>query len=176
MKTGCSEKTDHQAFRTTLGHYASGVTIIATLDDGDPVGFTCQAFQSVSADPPLISFCVMQTSTSYPRIRAAGKFSVNVLSAHQHTLASQFARSGTDKWAGVEWTTTTNGNPIIADTVMWLDCEIQAVHEAGDHYIVIGAVSELCTPTGSEQAPLLYHRGKFCHPQAQEADLTREVR
>ena len=75
----------------------------------------------------------MTNSTTYPRIRETGKFSVNVLSHDQHTVSNQFARKGTDKWAGIDWTPTAGGNPVIADTLMWLDCDIWAEHEAGDH-------------------------------------------
>ena len=105
-------------FRDTLGHYASGITIVSGIDDGEPIGFTCQSFFSVSIEPPLISFSVMKTSTTYPRIAATGRFAVNVLAHDQHTIANQFARSGTDKWAGVAWNPAASGNPIIADTLI----------------------------------------------------------
>lgn len=161
MGSGYGQKIDERAFRAALGRYASGITIVAGLDNGVPAGFTCQAFQSVSADPPLVSVGVMKTSTSYPRIRKTGRFSVNVLSVHQQSLANQFARSETDKWAGVEWTSTANGNPVIAGTVMWLDCEIQTEYEVGDHFVVIGAVRELSPREWPDREPLLFYRGEY---------------
>jgi flavin reductase (DIM6/NTAB) family NADH-FMN oxidoreductase RutF len=154
---------DPRVFRDTLGHYASGITIIGGLEGDEPVGFTCQSFYSVSTEPPLVSFSVMTNSTTYPRIRETGKFSVNVLSHHQHTVSNQFARKGTDKWAGIEWSATTNRNPVIADTLMWLDCDIWAEHEAGDHVIVIGRVNEMSPAEWHKHDPLLYFKGQYRH-------------
>lgn len=154
---------DPRAFRDTLGHFASGVTIVSGIDADGPIGFTCQSFYSVSMDPPLISFSVMTTSTTYPRIRDTGRFAVNVLSHHQHDVSSQFARKGSDKWAGVSWTPTEAGNPVINDTLMWLDCDIWAEHEAGDHYIVIGKVVELSPPEWHRHDPLLFFKGAYRH-------------
>lgn len=133
---------DPRTFRDALGHYASGITIIAGAIEGEPLGFTCSSFYSVSLEPPLVSFSVMRTSTTYPRIRETGRFSVNVLSHDQYEVSSQFARSGTDKWAGIAWSPSGQGNPLLADTLMWLDCELWAEHEAGDHLIAIGRVLE----------------------------------
>jgi flavin reductase (DIM6/NTAB) family NADH-FMN oxidoreductase RutF len=154
---------DQRAFRDALGHFASGVTIISGIDDDGPIGFTCQSFYSVSMEPPLISFSVMTNSTTYPRIRERGKFAVNVLSHHQHDVSSQFARKGTDKWAGIAWSPTGAGNPVIHDTAMWLDCEIWAEHEAGDHYIVIGQVNEMSPSEWHRHEPLLFFKGAYRH-------------
>ena len=150
-------------FRDTLGHYASGITIVSGIDDGEPIGFPCQSFFSVSIDPPLISFSVMKTSTTYPRIAAAGRFAVNVLAHDQHEIANQFARRGTDKWAGVAWNPAASGNPIIADTLMWVDCEAWAEHEAGDHLIVIGSVVGMSPAEWHREEPLLYFKGSYRH-------------
>lgn len=150
-------------FRETLGHYASGITIISGIDEGGPIGFTCQSFYSVSTEPPLVSFSVMKNSTTYPRVRATGKFAVNVLAHDQHTVSNQFARKGTDKWAGISWTPTQAGNPVIADTLIWLDCDIWAEHEAGDHYVVIGRVNEMSPAEWHRREPLLYFKGQYRH-------------
>ena len=156
---------DARRFRDTLGHYASGITIVSGIEDGAPVGFTCQSFYSVSVDPPLVSFSVMKTSTTYPRIAADGKFAVNVLAHDQHAVSNQFARKGTDKWAGIDWSPAASGNPVIADTLMWVDCEIWAEHEAGDHLIVIGKVVEMSPAEWHERdtEPLLYFKGAYRH-------------
>lgn len=154
---------DPRAFRDTLGHYASGITVIGGFDGTEAIGFTCQSFYSVSMDPPLISFSVMVNSSTYPRIRETGKFSVNVLSHSQHEVSNQFARKGTDKWAGIEWSPTRNQNPIIADTLMWLDCDLYAEYEAGDHYIVVGRVNEMSPATWHDGHPLLYFKGQYRH-------------
>jgi 3-hydroxy-9,10-secoandrosta-1,3,5(10)-triene-9,17-dione monooxygenase reductase component len=154
---------DPRVFRDTLGHYASGITIISGVDNHGPVGFTCQSFYSVSTEPPLVSFSVMTNSTTYPRLRGTGKFAVNVLAHNQHTVSNQFARKGTDKWTGIDWSQTAAGNPVIADTLMWLDCDIWAEHEAGDHYIVIGRVTEMSPATWHKEEPLLYFKGQYRH-------------
>lgn len=163
---------DQRAFRDTLGLYASGITIIAGHDLRDPLGFTCQSFCSVSLVPPLVSFSVMVSSTSYPRIRDTGKFSVNVLSRAQQTISDQFARKGADKWKGIDWCMTPGDNPAIADTLMWLDCEISAEHEAGDHYIVVGSVLAMSPHDCQNGDPLVYFKGRYRHLDIQSAAPT----
>ncbi|MBR8165859.1 flavin reductase family protein [Burkholderia vietnamiensis] len=151
------------SFREALGHYASGITVIASHVDGEPIGFTCQSFYSVSISPPLVSFSVMSSSASYPKIRRAGRFVVNILSGEQIWISNQFARRGTDKWQGVEWRRSPLGNPIIAGSLHWLDCEIHAEHAAGDHVIVIGEVKALNLQETAAMQPLLYFKGQYCN-------------
>lgn len=148
-------------FRDTLGHYASGVTVVTTELDGMPVGFTCQSFYSVSLEPPLVSFSVMKTSTSYPAIRQSGKFTVNVLAQHQSGLSGQFAKRGDDKWAGVLWSETRQGNPVLDGCLMWIDCQLEQEIEAGDHYIVVGRVVQLSEPESLGNEPLLFFKGRY---------------
>ena len=149
-------------FRNALGRFASGLTIITGHVGTEPVGFTCQAFYSVSADPPLVSFSVMETSTSWPRIRETGRFAVNMLAHGQHDVAGSFARSGTDKWAGIDWEASPAGNPLIANTLSWIDCTLYEEHLIGDHYVVIGRIQELSPPRPDEhEHPLVYFKGQF---------------
>ncbi|MFK0378343.1 flavin reductase family protein [Pandoraea sp. NPDC090278] len=148
-------------FREALGHYASGITIITSHIDDEPLGFTCQSFYSVSTNPPLVSFSVMATSASYPKIRQAGRFAVNILSEDQAEISNQFARRGTDKWRGVDWRISPLGNPIIPGSLHWLDCEIYAEHAAGDHMIVIGEVKALDAQDAAANQPLLYFKGQY---------------
>lgn len=150
-------------FREALGHYASGITVITSHLKGEPIGFTCQSFYSVSMSPPLVSFSVMSTSASYPKIRQAGRFVVNILSGEQVKISNQFARRGTDKWHGVDWQQSPLGNPIIAGSLHWLDCEIHAEHAAGDHLIVIGEVKALSLQDTAATQPLLYFKGQYCN-------------
>ncbi|GFM84139.1 monooxygenase [Pseudomonas cichorii] len=149
------------SFREALGHYASGITVITSHIAGEPIGFTCQSFYSVSMSPPLVSFSVMSSSASYPGIRQAGRFAVNILSGEQANISNQFARRGTDKWHGVEWQESPLGNPIIAGNLHWLDCEIHAEHAAGDHLIVIGEVKALNLQQETGTQPLLYFKGQY---------------
>ncbi|WP_166219397.1 flavin reductase family protein [Pseudomonas atagonensis] len=150
-------------FREALGHYASGITVITSHINGQPIGFTCQSFYSVSVNPPLVSFSVMSSSASYPGIRQAGRFAVNILSGEQVGISNQFARKGTDKWHNVEWQKSPLGNPVIVGSLHWLDCEIHAEHTAGDHLIVIGEVKALNLQETATVQPLLYFKGQYCN-------------
>ncbi|MGO3561996.1 flavin reductase family protein [Pseudomonas helleri] len=154
---------DPSIFREALGHFASGIAVITSHMDDEPIGFTCQSFYSVSMSPPLVSFSVMSSSASYPRIRQAGRFAVNILSDEQIMICNQFARRGTDKWYGIEWQYSPLGNPIITGSLHWLDCEIHAEHAAGDHLIVIGEVKALNLLEATATQPLLYFKGQYCN-------------
>lgn len=94
---------DRGEFRRVLGHFASGVTIVTAHDPVSPAGFACQSFASLSLDPPLVTFMVARTSTTWPRIARAGAFCVNILGADQGALCRGFAVSGADKFAGVAY-------------------------------------------------------------------------
>ena len=163
MITTTIPEVDARAFRDAMGKFASGVTVVTGRHGSEPVGFTCQSFYSVSVDPMLVSFSVMKTSTTYPRIKETGRFAVNVLSHEQAAVSNQFARRGHDKWSSVAWEACGSGNPIIAETLMWVDCTIWAEYDAGDHYIVVGAVTELCPVDWHIGDPLLFFKGQYRH-------------
>jgi len=154
--------------REALGHYASGITVITSHLDDQPIGFTCQSFHSVSISPPLVSFSVMRTSASYPGIRQAGRFAVNILSGEQVGISNQFARRGADKWHGVHWQPSPLGNPVIAGSLHWLDCAIHAEYPVGDHLIVIGEVKALDLQQANSAQPLLYFKGQYCNLAAHD--------
>jgi 3-hydroxy-9,10-secoandrosta-1,3,5(10)-triene-9,17-dione monooxygenase reductase component len=158
------------SFRKALANFASGITVITSCLDDEPVGFTCQSFYSVSMTPPLVSFSVMSRSASYPKIRKAGRFAVNILSDQQAMTSNQFAQRGADKFHGVPWLYSPLGNPIIGGSLHWLDCEIHAEHEAGDHLIVIGEVKALNLQETLAQ-PLLYFKGQYLQSRRAEPDL-----
>ncbi len=94
---------DSARFREVLGHFATGVTIVTAMEGDEPVGFTCQAFSSLSLDPPLVALAPGKNSTSWPRIAATGSFCVNILAEDQEALSRDFAVSGGDKFTGVGW-------------------------------------------------------------------------
>ncbi|MFC8335855.1 MULTISPECIES: flavin reductase family protein [Streptomyces] len=147
-------------FRRVLGHFASGVTVVTARDADGPTGFACQSFASLSLDPPLVSFMVARTSTTWPRIARAGVFCVNVLGAEQSALCRGFAVSGSDKFAGVAYgDAPATGSPLLDSVPAWIDCRIHAVHTGGDHLIVVGRVEALGAEEEGE--PLLFHRGAF---------------
>lgn len=158
MTTTPESAIDRAHFRTVLGHFASGVAVVTGIDGGTPVGFTCQSFFSLSIDPPLIAIAPGRSSTTWPRIAPTGTFTVNVLSAPQEDIARSFAVSGSDKFEGVGWSPGRTGAPRLTDALAWLDCEIDAVHDAGDHVLVIGAVRALESGKGE---PLVFYRAGF---------------
>ncbi|MEU9420956.1 flavin reductase family protein [Streptomyces sp. NPDC048272] len=154
-------------FRAVLSNFASGVTVITAPPgaDGDgngdgPAGFACQSFASLSLDPPLVTFMVARTSTTWPRIARAGVFCVNILGAEQGALCRSFAVSGADKFAGVPHRPSpVTGSPRLDDVPAWIDCRIHAVHTGGDHLIVVGRVEAM--GADGEGDPLLFHKGRF---------------
>ncbi|MGI5350685.1 flavin reductase family protein [Streptomyces sp. CA-250714] len=160
---GRSVPVDESRFRHVLGHFASGVTVI-TAPQGEgaagPAGFTCQSFAALSLEPPMVTFLVARTSTTWPRIADAGVFCVNILTSDQGELCRGFARRGVDKFAGVEWDPgRATGSPMLRGALAWIDCTIDAVHPGGDHHIVTGRVHHLAAaPHGT---PLLFYCGSF---------------
>ena len=148
-------------FRDVLGRFASGVTVVTTISNGEPVGMTCQSFSSVSLEPPLVVFIPAKSSRSWPLIQRSGKFCVNFLAADQAELSNTMASRGADKFGDVKWTPSARtGSPILAGSLAHVDCTIHTVHEAGDHYVVIGRVVDLNTDE-VDGDPLLFFQGKY---------------
>ncbi|MDT0203043.1 flavin reductase [Nocardioides sp. AE5] len=151
---------DGRWFREVLGQYPTGVCVVtATQQEGPPAGFVVGSFTSVSLAPPLVAFFPDKSSTSWPKIQAAEHFCVNILSADQEHLCRQFASKAEDKFVGVGTRPASSGAPIISDVVAWIDCDLESVTEAGDHYIVLGRVRELGIETAS--LPLLFFQGGY---------------
>ncbi|MCW2794917.1 MAG: 3-hydroxy-9,10-secoandrosta,3,5(10)-triene-9,17-dione monooxygenase reductase component [Nocardioides sp.] len=147
-------------FRDVLGRFASGVTVVTSTSNGEPVGMTCQSFSSVSLDPPLVLFIPAKTSRAWPLIQRSGRFCVNFLAADQAELSNTMASRGVDKFVDVGWSPSdATGSPILDGTLAHLDCTIHSVHEAGDHYVVIGRVLDLASTEGDD--PLLFFQGKY---------------
>jgi flavin reductase (DIM6/NTAB) family NADH-FMN oxidoreductase RutF len=145
--------------REVLGHFVSGVVVVTAQGPDGPLGFTCQSFASLSLDPPLISFAPSRTSSTWPRIREVGRFCVNILAADHQEISNAFARSGTDKYAGMHWRPAPSGAPILDGVSAWIDCTLWAEYDGGDHTIVVGRVTDL----GAEPArlPLTFYRGGY---------------
>ena len=145
--------------RDVLGHFVSGIVVVTAAGPEGPLGFTCQSFSSLSLDPPLVSFAPARSSSTWPKIRPVGSFCVNVLAADHQELSSQFARSGTDKFAGVSWRPGPSGAPLLAGVSAWIDCTLEHEYDGGDHTIVVGRVQDL--GADAERLPLLYYRGRY---------------
>jgi 3-hydroxy-9,10-secoandrosta-1,3,5(10)-triene-9,17-dione monooxygenase reductase component len=151
---------DSTTFRRVLGHYPTGVCIITSMAEGEtPAGMAVGTFTSVSLDPPLVAFFPDKKSSSWPRIERAGKFCVNVLASDQTEVCRRFSMSGADKFAGITHRLSSNGSPILDGVVAWIDCDLHATHDAGDHLIVLGEVRELEVETPNR--PLLFFQGTY---------------
>ena len=150
---------DSQLFRTTMGQFCTGVVVATACLDGEPVGFAAQSFVSLSLDPPLVALCPAATSTSWPKIREAGSFCINMLAADQQSVCDAFARSGGNKFDGLAWAPAGTGSPVLEGILAYVDCTLEAEHDAGDHTIAIGRVQSL--EVVNVGTPLLFFRGGY---------------
>lgn len=151
---------DPQSYRRILGHFLSGVAIVTGMGEDGPAGLAVNSFTAVSLDPPLVAFFPAIRSTSWPRIRAAGHFCVNILGHDQEDVSRRFAMSGADKFAGLGWSPSPHGSPLIDGCLAWIDCSLDGEHPAGDHTLALGRVLALAaTPDAGH--PLAFYRGGY---------------
>ena len=150
---------DSARFRQVLGHFPTGVSVVAGMHEDEPIGLAIGSFFSISLSPALVGFCAGKGSSTWPKLRESGRFCVNILGAHQEELCRMFASGERKKFAGVGWDASPLGSPRILDSLAWIDCEIEAVHDAGDHEIVVGAVHDLAVT--HEGHPLVFFRGGY---------------
>jgi 3-hydroxy-9,10-secoandrosta-1,3,5(10)-triene-9,17-dione monooxygenase reductase component len=148
-------------FRDILGCFATGVVVIAALDPDNhqAVGLVANSFTSVSLDPALVAFCIAYTSTSWPRVRASGRYCVNILGHGQRHVVQQLAASGKDKFRNVGWSASPSGRPVLVGSLAWLECVVHAEYCAGDHVIVVSRVLNLDRSEG--ESPLVFFRGQY---------------
>jgi flavin reductase (DIM6/NTAB) family NADH-FMN oxidoreductase RutF/DNA-binding IclR family transcriptional regulator len=160
MTTTAPPTFDGKWFRRVLGQYPTGVVVVTAMGvDGKPAGLVVGTFTSVSLDPPLVGFLPDKSSTSWPKIQPAGHFCINVLSGDQEDVCRRFASKAPDKFEGFEWRQGVTGAPILDGVTAWIDCDLESVIEAGDHYIVIGRVRDLDVQDPSP--PLLFFQGGY---------------
>ncbi|MER5728795.1 flavin reductase family protein [Streptomyces sp. NPDC002138] len=146
--------------RSVFRQHAAGVAVITSETGGRPAGFTATSLNSVSADPPLLSFTIGTGSSSWPAIRDSEHVGVHILGEHQRDLAGLFARSGADRFGpATDWTAGPHGVPLLDGVLAWLVCRIVARVPAGAHRVII-AEAVAGHPAG-EGRPLLYHQGRF---------------
>jgi flavin reductase (DIM6/NTAB) family NADH-FMN oxidoreductase RutF/DNA-binding IclR family transcriptional regulator len=147
-------------FRTVLGQYPTGVCVVTAVHpETGPAGMVVGSFTSVSLDPPMVAFFPDRSSTSWPKVERAGAFCVNILGADQESVCRRFAAKGGDKFAGQAYRPTGTGSPILEGCVAWIDCEIEAIQEAGDHFIVLGRVRDM--QLERPRLPLLFFQGGY---------------
>jgi flavin reductase (DIM6/NTAB) family NADH-FMN oxidoreductase RutF len=157
-----------QDFRQTLGAFATGVTVVTTRGPEEAYGMTATAFSSVSLDPPLVLVCVIDGTYGSETIQRNGIFAINVLGTEQEAISRYFAWKdrprGRDAFAEISHRHAVTGCPIIDEVAAFLDCRLEASHEAGDHVILVGEVLALGVEPGV--APLLFHHSRYrrVHP------------
>lgn len=154
------EGSDARTFRDALGCFATGVTIVTTMTgDGHPVGLTANSFTSVSLDPPLLLVCIANNAGSASVLETAERFAVNVLQIGQQPTSNRFAGKGEDRFAATPWEVGEFGTPVLTGSLASFECARHAIHEGGDHFVLIGRV--LKARFEPRRDPLLYFRGKY---------------
>ena len=149
---------DPPRFRSLLGRFASGITVVTTCDRGTDHGITVSAFCSLSLEPPLVLICIEQRARIHEVLLRATHFAVNVLAAHQEDISRRFAERPDDRFDGLGYTRGLTGTPILEGILAYIECEIRSRHAGGDHTIFVG---EVIAGTASDDRPLLYYRGGY---------------
>jgi 3-hydroxy-9,10-secoandrosta-1,3,5(10)-triene-9,17-dione monooxygenase reductase component len=150
---------DSKHFRSVMGAVPTSVVVVTGFDSaGSPHGITIGSFVSVSLDPPLVGFLPGVSSKTWLAIRDSRKFCVNVLSASQDELCWRFAKEAENRFEGVEWSPSANGAPALAGSLATLDCELVSDDQYGDHYFVVGRVTDLDASDAGDA--MAFYRGK----------------
>jgi flavin reductase (DIM6/NTAB) family NADH-FMN oxidoreductase RutF len=150
---------DATSFRQALGQFASGITVVTTRDAaGLPLGLTVSAFISVSLEPPLVLVSLDGRSEVHAGLEASGVFGLSVLAEGQDAVSRRFARPGRDKFAELPLRVGERGLWLIPDALAQIECEVRAVHRAGDHLLYVGEIVSIAVRPGR---PLVYHRGGY---------------
>jgi flavin reductase (DIM6/NTAB) family NADH-FMN oxidoreductase RutF/pimeloyl-ACP methyl ester carboxylesterase len=152
--------SDARTLRDAMGCFATGITIVTTLDpEGNPVGLTANSFTSVSLDPPLLLVCIANSAGTAQRLQEAEHFGVNVLQIGQQPASNRFAGKGEDRFAATPWHAGETGAPLLDGSLASFECRRDAIHDGGDHFILVGRV--VCARFEPRRDPLLYFRGKY---------------
>lgn len=148
-----------EELRKALATFPTGIAIVTTFLDSDPIGATANAVTGLSLDPPLILACLDRRSRTLRAIESSGRFGVNGLAAEHEDLARKFSDPETrdTRWDGLDWEESL-GSPRLKQVPLWVSCSLQSLVEGGDHLIAIGAVEEI---EGRDADPLIFHGGDY---------------
>jgi flavin reductase (DIM6/NTAB) family NADH-FMN oxidoreductase RutF len=151
---------DQTAFRQALGCFPTGVAVVtASIPAGDHTGITVNSFTSVSLDPPLVLWCIDRGSNRYNAFTHAKHYTISLLGAAHQTVSSRLAKQGAHTLDGIELLKTVLGPPALADALAFFECEAEAVHQGGDHAILVGRVVHFARREAGE--PLVFFKGKY---------------
>lgn len=152
--------SDPRTLRDALGCFATGVTVVTCFgEEGRPFGLTANSFTSVSLDPPLLLVCIAKDAASAPALTNASHFAVNVLQTGQQPASIRFSTRAEDRFGPNDWSPGELGAPVLRESLGVFECERQAVHDGGDHYILVGRVVTASFDPNLD--PLLYFRGRY---------------
>jgi flavin reductase (DIM6/NTAB) family NADH-FMN oxidoreductase RutF len=161
--TRVADQVTPAEWRTAMGRFPSGVTIVTSWSDSAPLGTTVNAFCSVSLSPPLLLICLDHANPALAPIEACGLFGVNFLPAGHDELAKLFGRNPeADRFADLGWHASDGGAPQLKSACLFVDCTLEQSHIAGDHKVLVGRGVRIDHASGA--GPLLYHRGAFPDP------------
>lgn len=162
---------DPRAFRRCLGQFATGVTVITAAHDGRRAGVTANSFASLSLDPPLVLWSIGRSSRAFQVFATTPRFAVNILAAEQIDVSQRFASAETDKFAGIAWRPGENGAPVLDGVAAQLECTTEAVHQGGDHVLLIGRVTRFAR---FDRNVLVFAQGRYSlaedHPDLRSRD------
>lgn len=147
------------ALRRAFSLFPTGVVAVAALVDGQPVGIAVNSFNSVSLDPPLVAVCVARTSNTWPLLADRTRLGLSVLGSHQEVLCRKLASRNVDRFEGAEWHASDDGAVLIDGAALWLECEVRASYEGGDHEIILLEV--LNADLFPDVTPLVFHQSQF---------------
>lgn len=159
MITASGDKFDQGLLRQAFGLFPSGVTAFCAMLDGRPEGLVASSFTSVSMDPALVSVCLANSSTTWPKLAALPAMGLSVLASGHGTIARALAAKGTDRFATVDWVNAASGAVFVHGATLWLECIPFEVVDAGDHKIVVLEIRSLLTNPDVE--PMVFHRSGF---------------
>lgn len=147
-------------FQSLFSAHPGGVAVITLADpDGRPVGFTATSVISLSAEPPLLAFSVMNKSSCWPAVSTASQVLVHFIDAREVSLARRFATPGIDRFSEVEWSPTADGLPLLEAPSTWARAEIVSRQAVGSSWIVIARVKQ--AETAGSHTPVVYHNRTF---------------
>jgi len=159
---------DPKDFRRALGKFPTGVTVITTRDaEGNPIGMTASSFNTLSIEPALVLWSIDKGAWSLEAFTRGKAFAINVLRNDQVEVSNRFARRGEDKFAGIHTRDDQHGSPLLHGTAAWFGCKTWNVYEGGDHFIIVGEVTDYSYE--ENVSSLVFHNGRYAVPETHPA-------
>ncbi len=149
-------------FRNICGCFTTGVCVVAgSLNNGSYIGITINSFSSVSLDPPLVLFCLDKKNLNFDAFSMNKHFTINILTEDQEKISNNFAMQSKDKFKNIDYDISINNSPILKNCLGTIECLMHAVHEGGDHQIIVAQVTNISC--NDDAKPLVYYKGKYRH-------------